>query len=283
MNDLQRFNYSILKVVPDPLRDESINLGVIVIDEKNGLGRAEFQRFTRPLRSRITGLLPGVDVGAIEDGVESCRSQIGVETQLAFVDSKEDRISSAAQLEALSSELLNQLQLTRPLTYRGDSLQAVTDELYALFVSPRRRPPVHDAHMTTKRLRTLIRRVVQKWGTESLRIDERRLERAGAASHFADFWVESGSPLAALVAIPDDPGEKFEAWARRDSIPTIAAEFTRLNPTFCAVAVFPPNGIAPPAPFVQETMDFLKAYEHVLVLRADQLEAHRSQIAPSLL
>lgn len=282
MNDLRRFSYCILRIVPDPIRDEAINVGVIAIDEATGEGHAEFLRFTRTLRSRIRSLLPGIDAGALEQGIESFRSQIGVESQLAFVDSHQDRISTRAQLERLGEELLNQLQLTPPLRYRGESISAVVGELYALFVSPRRRPPVRTTHMTLQRLRTHIRRVIEKWGTESLRIEENSLEQAGATSHYADFWVESGAPLAALIAIPDDPGEKFEAWARRDSIPTIATEFGKLNAGFRAVAVFPPNGKTP-TPFVRETIDFLTAYPNVLVVHADELDDYRATIAPHLL
>jgi hypothetical protein len=87
--------------------------------------------------------------------------------------------------------------------------------------------------------------------------------------------------MAALIAIPDDPGEKFEAWARRDSIPTIARQFLRVNPRFRAVAVLPPNGKTP-TKFAAETMELFESYDNVLVLHADELEDHREEIVGGL-
>lgn len=280
--NLRRYSYSLVKIVPDPLRDETVNVGIVVVDQDARQGRADFQRFTGQLRSRLKAMLPGLDVGAIEDGVESFKSQIGLEQQLPFVGSADARVTSHEQLEQLSAAMFNQLQVSPPRAYRGPSLAVATSELYALFVSPRRRPPVKSAHMTLRSLRTQIRRVIERWGSPELQIQEKGLEQAGAFSHFADFWVEAGSPVAALIAIPDDPGERFEAWARRDSIPTIADAFARVGHRFRAVAVFPPNG-KEPTPFVRETEQFLRAFENVLVLHADELEEHRAEIVPQLL
>jgi len=284
MTDLSFFSYALLRFVPDVARDESINLGVIVVsDEERRSDGAFLSRF----RARLRSFAPDSNPDAVEGAISSCRLRLGAAYQPTLVEVPTDEASpliiSTEQLRAMSASMRNQFQLSEPKPYRARSLKKATTELFQALVSPRHRPPAQAPRgMTLRQLQMLIRRTVREWGGDVVRIQERGLERASGTRHFADFWVERGSPIAALIAIPEDPDERDQAWARRDSVPTIAAEFRALDPYFTAVAVFPPNGHEP-TKFVAETTEFLSNKDGVLVLHADQLDRFRDTIIPSLL
>ncbi|TAK66334.1 MAG: DUF3037 domain-containing protein, partial [Dehalococcoidia bacterium] len=272
MKNLTFFSYSLLRFVPDVARDEAINLGVIVVSDDERLSDGAFlSRF----RGRLRSLAPTSNADAVENAIAVLRLQLGAAYQPGLNELVETEevpvICSTPQLAAMAATMRNQFQLTEPRRYRAASLKDATSELFRDLVSPLHRLPSTSKGMTLHQLQVLIRRTIRDWGGTAVRIQERGLERARGARHFADFWVESGNPIAALIAIPEDPGERDQAWARRDSVPTIAAEFRTLDPRFQAVAVFPPNGHEP-TEFVRETTEFLARRDGVLVIHADQLD-----------
>src|SRR5437016_72781 len=59
--------YSIVKLVPHPIREESINLGVVVVSEEGDF--AEY-RFSRGIRERLRALAPDVNPAIVDEFVE---------------------------------------------------------------------------------------------------------------------------------------------------------------------------------------------------------------------
>ncbi len=175
----------------------------------------------------------------------------------------------------------NQLQFTGPKRYQASSLHEATEELARLLVWPSARVQRPPEGMTVHELRRLIRNTLKTWAVGPLGLAEGGVERGKKARHFADFWITGGDPVAAFVAIPEDPGERDIAWARRDSLPIIADEFRRSYSSFSAVAVLPANG-SQPTEFVEETLQFLASYEGVLVTRVNDLDRLREEILPHL-
>ncbi len=283
MKHLAFFSFSLLRFVPDVAREEAINLGVIVVSDEQKLSDGAFlSRF----RGRLRSFAPTSNADSVENAIASLRLRLGsaYQARLSEVapDDEAALIASTDQLAAIGATMRNQFQLTEPRRYRASSLKNATAELFKSLVSPTHRPPAPSKGMTLRQLQVLIRRTIRDWGGDVVRIQEHGLEQAKGTRHFADFWVARGNPIAALIAIPEDPGERDQAWARRDSVPTIAAEFRALDPHFQVVAVFPPNGHVP-TKFVVETTEFLTRSDGVLVLHADQLDSFRETIVPSLL
>ncbi len=269
------FFYSVVRVVPDPVRKEALNVGVIVVDAD---GPDASAAFLRRFRTKLRLLDPWTEPSVLERLVDNLSSRLGqFQPPLEGAD---ESILGKKGLEHLAETMKNQLQMSVPAPYRATSIRAAVEELFADLVSPRRKPPTPSKGMNLRQLKRVIRRTIQDWGGALIQIEEDKVERGRGARHHADFWVERGDPIAALIAIPDDPEERDVAWAKRDSAPTIAQEFA--SPFFKTVVVFPPNGHAAPTHFVTETMDFLAGYEGVLVMRADELTEYRDTIAPRL-
>lgn len=271
---MEDFHYSLIRFVPDRARGESLNLGIIVVahDEPN----AACELLTH-YRERLRLLDPYVDARVIERILASIQARVGV-FQVSL-ESDDAPINSVANLTALSASLKNQIQVDPPKPYRATSLDAALNELFADLVSRQRKPVVSKSGMSLAELRRLIRQTIKEWGSEALKVEEDKLEQGRDARHYADFWLQSGRPTAAFIAIPDDPGERDVAWARRDSVKTIAEEFSHLNPLFKTVVVFPPNGHIPPKAFVSETIGLLGGQRGVIVTHVDELESKRSEIA----
>jgi hypothetical protein len=274
------FNFSVCRFVSDPLRDEALNVGIIVVSDELKKSRGLFNlRF----KARLSALGTKSEFEFVRRSIENLRARTGSGFQPSLGVSGDEAIRSTEDLRESAGRMRNQLQLTEPRPYRAVSLDQAANELYELYVSSIRKPDLTtDTPMSIHQLRKLIRETLQTWGVGHLKVQEKTLERAHRARHLADFWLEAGEPVAAFVAIPEDPGDRFEAWARRDSIPTIADAFLERNPFFKTVAVLPPNGHVP-TEFVLETRDFLSERPGVLVLHADQLEDHKREILNSAL
>ncbi len=277
--DMKRlYSYSIVRFISDPVRGEALNLGVIVVgDEKHEAASAFLPHF----KTRLSLLDPWATPSIIERLIDTLSARVA--SYQPPIGGVNEMIVSSKDLQHLSSTMKNQLQVSEPRLYRASSLKAAVDELFADLVSPRRKPPSEAKGMSLQQLKGLIRATIRDWGGNFVKIEEGKLQRGSDARHYADFWIEYGTPQAAFIAIPDDPDERDIAWARRDSVPTIAEEFLRINPQFKAVVVFPPNGHTPPTEFVRETRGFLSDIAGVLVARADELQEHRGVIAPRIL
>jgi hypothetical protein len=293
---LSTYQYSVIRFVPSIARDEAANVGVIVVDDESGTASGAF---LRSIRSKVSALAPGFNVDLIADSVERLQRRAAAVYQGSLHYPEDARIKNSAQLRTLAGAMKNQIQLSEPRPYRAASLDAAAEQLYRDLVQPVSAPPAEEppaqGGMSLKRLRSLIWGTIREWGkrprqqeTDSeppgpgmVQIVRRRLGRGPAAQHVADFWLQMGEPVAALIAIPADPREHGEAWARRDAVPTIAADFRQRNPRFQAVAVLPPNG-RQATPFEQETRALLHGKDGVIVAHADELADLRERIIPSL-
>ena len=283
--NLTIFEYALVRFVPDPVRGEQINLGVIVLAEDSGFARAQFLPKVR-LRARMKLLRPKSTADGLLSAIERLQQQVVRIPQLPlFANEHGDQGEPFTRmtLQALTGLFRNQLQFTDLKPYRAASLSAAVDELYdALVAPPASSQPTKPHAMTLAEVRERIADTARHWTSAAVRLKEASVEEAVGSRHYADLWLQADQPLAALVAIPEEPGERPTAWLLRDSIPTIVSAFRQINPAFQTVAVFPPNGHEPSA-FVQETTAFLGQVDGVLVTHLDHLAEQRSRIVPSLL
>jgi hypothetical protein len=276
---LKSFVYSLVRYVPDVVRGEAINLGVVVVSE---VEHRAASRFSPQFKQRLGLLDPNVDVGFVQRVLTSISALFQSEYQVPLGATDVEAVTTESGLAHLVSVMVNQIQLSPPTRYRGTSLESVVEHLYGALVAPMaKRKEWTEQRMTVGRIRELIKEAITQWHSNAVRVEDAKTERAGVATHYADFWLNMGVPTAAFLAIPDDPDEQHIAWYRRDSLPTVVHEFRLVNPTFQAVAVFPPvNG--GDRQFIAETKSLLDGVDGVTVTSVDRLPELRDQLIPHM-
>jgi hypothetical protein len=249
------YHYAIYRFLPDPARGEILNLGVVVVDDERRDGRC---RLLPNWRQRLRMRAPADRLDHLLRAVEAFQRQVGAVGQASFFDSDASRIVSAAQLKTLAAHLNGHLRLSPPREHTADSLEAATDQLYHLYVAPMpaqgRSAPSGSSRPSIEEIRRSIRALIRTWRAPGLRLLDGHLQASALSRHYADFWLAQETPIAALVALRDEPDERDDTWLRRDCLPSLAQAFRALNPRFTAVGVFPDG---PATPFVEETRAYL--------------------------
>ena len=99
------YSYSVARFVPDPIRNEAVNIGVVAVDPETGRVAHKFLRSLRALGPRC----PGADLETLEGMVRSLR----------FADMP----GGAADLEDVARRHTNLLQFTPPRAVAAPSLE----------------------------------------------------------------------------------------------------------------------------------------------------------------
>jgi len=275
------FQYSILRFVPDPIREEAVNLGVLVVSED---GNQSTGRFNHQFRGRVRSLASDFPFEQVEATIQSLEERCSESMQPRFSQQAPDeRILHPPQLAALAAVMENQFQLTPPRRYLGTTLRAAADELYRAFVSVSRRSAVQPRAMTRQQLREHIWKTIRFWGKDRpLTVSrESRMERGRRASHAADFWIRNGLPAAAIFAIPSAPADIAIALAYRDSIPTVLKDMREVSPSFQVVAVMP--SFEDRSALVEDTRSLLEGIQSVNVVDLEGLPPLEQDLVRRLL
>lgn len=273
---LKLFSYSFFQFVPAVGREEAVNLGVVVISDAE---RRSLGRFLPGLGRKIAAVAPGANMRHIREATYRLRQRFDEFYQPTIYGEGDARVTSSSQLRALAASMAGQLQLTEPRRYRASSITAAADELFADFVLPIGRQTATPRAMTRSQVGELIRKTIRNWAGQVT------VQEGEAEGHYADFWLRTGEPqqpLAALIAIPEDPFDLRDALALCDSIPTIARVYRQINPRFRAVAVLPPAAHEE-TDFVRGAKKRLRDVDGVLVARADELNDYRDELLPGAL
>lgn len=117
----RQFEFFLIRYVPDPVRGEFINIGIILHELEGPEGNAII-RFTRNW-DRLLRLVPDADIEMLEALEEDILSQ--------FAEGQE-RINEV--LSVLQSQLSNTVQITDRLVRLGVSLDAEADQLMKMYV-----------------------------------------------------------------------------------------------------------------------------------------------------
>jgi len=123
------YRYSLLQFVPRIGRGESVNVGVIVVDDATGQSTGVFLPDPSP---KIGALAPGFNVAGIGADIETIRRRLGACSEAA----PNTWIRSSEQLRVLAGTMRNQLQFSEPHPYAAASLGAAAQKLYEEFVRP---------------------------------------------------------------------------------------------------------------------------------------------------
>ncbi|HZD48532.1 MAG TPA: DUF3037 domain-containing protein [Silvibacterium sp.] len=123
MNDRQQCEFFLVRYVPDPVRNEFVNIGVLL----RGAGRPEsaIVRFTKDW-SRVRCVDPDADVATLEGFESEVRRRL-LEDGQPVMKTIEDSFSSV-------------LQITAPQACLAESIPAEIELLMQLYVEMRKRP-----------------------------------------------------------------------------------------------------------------------------------------------
>lgn len=130
MSRSRTYRYSVVQIVPNPVRGERLNLGVVVIGQSKGDVRT---RFVGPREeARLKRIQFAADMGFIHD----LESEIKASADPAGQDRvAPDHVWDLAAVERASQEWAGTLQLTTPRILVSEAeTKAVADELFEVYV-----------------------------------------------------------------------------------------------------------------------------------------------------
>lgn len=110
------FSYTVIRYVSDQIRDEAVNIGVIVVDPSTGKTAHRFMDDLRPLEARC----PGANIRMLEDVVKSMEIT--------------DMPNGAGDLERLAETQTRTLQYTPPRAVMDDTLYGAMRTVYGKYV-----------------------------------------------------------------------------------------------------------------------------------------------------
>lgn len=133
---LESLSYSIIQFVPHPVRDERVNLGVVVVSDAR---RQSDCCFLTGYDQKVKMLEPDANIQGLQQLLDSLKSSFVRSEQRNGHGEADGHVTSTAQLQALSKTMSGQLRLTPPRPYRAESLETAIEVLYAELVAPLRR------------------------------------------------------------------------------------------------------------------------------------------------
>lgn len=121
MSDRQPFEFFLVRYVPDPVKDEFVNIGVLLRDAAQP--EMAQVRFTKDW-GRVRCVDPDADVAMLE--------AMEAEMQRRLVE------DSAPLMKTIEDSFSHQLQMTQPKACLAENMAAEMEELMRLYVEPRK-------------------------------------------------------------------------------------------------------------------------------------------------
>ncbi len=276
---MKSFKFSVIRVVPDPVKDEGINVGAIVVSED---GKSGDFLYNSRFRTRVSRLKRDFPYDAALASLRDVATFIGIESQLAF-GGKPVNGNLHERLRVAVQNFEGQIQLTEPAPYRAVNLKTAVQEIYQRYVtkrlpSARRVLPPSSAQMKAK-----IWQTVRTWSEKNLTVEKGGLLRGQNARHHADFVIKNGKPRGAIFALPASEDERAMTFLYRDSLPTIADD---MGDDFLILGVLPDGDVGladKTSEFVAETRKLLDSYARVEVADLSNLEELEDHFVKRLL
>jgi hypothetical protein len=271
------FAYSIIRLVADPVRDEAINVGVVVTDDQQARG---VMRTNARVLSRIRALQPSYSPRSLQAGLKDLAGALDIDQQVELGETVRGGTSSRL-LAYVAGNLSGQLQLTAPQAYPADSVDDAAERLFRRYVAIQPPKSPRDQNLTHAVLKEHIWQVVKRWQEErdEITVEEGSWLVGKHARHPADIVIRNGHPRAAMFALSAHHDDQHLAYYYRDSLPGIAEDMGR---DFRIFAVLPVVAqIMDPADhrFARETYEFLREYsDSVQTLELDSLPSVRDQV-----
>ena len=156
--------YVIARFVPDPIRDEPINIGVILQCSSRKYASCRFLDDYR----RIARLGPNIDVSLLHDFSDDFKLRIDSFSkpyEQPFIPEPQEHQSviEDAFLNELVNEYGNRFQFTAPRPVLSDNLTAELTHLFDLFVADKRNLPRSPQRVTHSRIREHLYTMFNKY------------------------------------------------------------------------------------------------------------------------
>jgi hypothetical protein len=134
MRERLRCEFSLIRYVPDVVKGEFANIGVLLREQgrdEAGRERNAVVRFTRDW-SRVRCMDPGADVGLLE--------ALEAEMAARLAGGVDVKVNARPMLETLEDSLSNSVQLTEMRGTLAESLPTEMEQLLRLYVEPLKMP-----------------------------------------------------------------------------------------------------------------------------------------------
>jgi Protein of unknown function (DUF3037) len=209
--------YSVLRYVPDPLRDEPINVGLFLVAEDNDWARFEVQ----VPRTRLTAISRRGDAERIEDWAAQTKARFDLDGLQGLFRDRE-RLSREL-LASWAEDYAASLRLTEPRVAVDSDLDRLWGQLFGRLVrSTTQRgtgPSGSRAESSKREKKDLVKAFVdaaRKWPT----FDPARLRYSlkfdgNHASHLTDLAVLNGQLTGIAQALPLGHGTESEVITSR--------------------------------------------------------------------
>jgi hypothetical protein len=229
--------YSLLRFLPDPNRDEPVNVGLFLVDEGGTWARFRI----RVPKTRLDAMGRREDVGAIEHWAETIQEAYETDGDIGF--SRSGRLS-VDTLADWAREFGGLLRVTPPRVALNPSLEELWHELFTRYVGRSRRlganevralsvaPPVTGAHETRQLVEGLLETIGHWRAFDATRVVRDQPFPGLRSSHVADVAIMNGAVTAVAQAIPLVHGSESEIIQTRallvDAAIDLPTEVTKL-------------------------------------------------------
>lgn len=184
------FHYSVARFVPDPLKGEFLNVGIVAGSDETSEWSVQTQYDSRARRFAEKSddyLLPAV-VAQLERLARQADTVSGLMDDCG-PSSGEDELF-LPRLKALAEQSRNVLQFTPPMPYWAESLDQAIESLCDLFIV---QPPPSKAQGVTKRtLVSAVRRVIRSRPDSASHVMESSVLKASGSTAKIDFAFYNG-------------------------------------------------------------------------------------------
>jgi hypothetical protein len=239
----QTFHFSVVSFVPHPIRQERINIGVVVVsDEPADYG----VRFTKAYKEKLRAIAPDVHSNTISDFVKDFYQRF---MNWSPESDPDDLLHpSLATLSSLSELEGAQVVFSSPRAFvtEGNAPQ-VLQNLFARYISPYSAPK--QIQIGRPEVRQTIRKALRRWSVPESDVIEGPRLAGRLDSHRVDIGImgtngHSRQVVAALEPISFRINSASDIETYRDHIAFVASDLAEdaNRPTICAVVTTPiPN------------------------------------------
>ena len=267
-----RYSYSVIQYRGDPVRGESINVGVAVVGADGGVAI----RVDRRAYRRIISSYPSFNRRMFAAFVRDLRHVLADTHQLMLGEPV--HLSARAEwLSALAVFAANQFGLTEPRRFNASSPGDAVDGLYRRMVDDTPRDPQKSRHMTRGALRIMITDILGAWArtqTADVVLEPQMQIQGHFAMHTADLVALDGdSPRMVFFATPlVGPS----ATLIRDSLPTVIRDIQRTNYNAKFYAILGPTEETSKSTENSAAVarQILREVQGLTVLEVDELKAY---------
>jgi DUF3037 family protein len=214
--------YSVVRAVPRPLRDESINLGVIVLASDGSYADARFAGW-----GRVRKLAPDADIKSMELFLNGIRSLLPMHgEQHHLLGGGQSRLSKEL-LSEWSRDFAGSVRISPPRAGLTTNPPELLLTLYRDLVDMRAalRPVEAKRPVSRRDLLRQLDEAAANWNLERAAIQQNATVHGRRATHFVDraFLLEQSRIAAVLQALSFEVAELSDIYAHRATI-IVAAE-----------------------------------------------------------